>query len=278
MPDPILTVTAIALASGAAGGAAGKLVERGVDAGVDWIRAHLSKHGHAIQERAERNAAEFLIELATRVSRIEKELARADANGASVDERLSSPDFAATMQTALIAASRTSDSDRHKLLAAAVSDRLRHADEDPQAIAANTAVEVIPRLSKDQLAFLGLRHGVATLKYPRKSPDPNPARSLEERVVTLRQRFMGVGRLDSADYLHLASVSCAIHGGGAIVWSLQQLLADHYWPQWDPFQHLQKFPDGQWLIEIWKQGAEKITLTLVGATIASHVYYLQFSH
>lgn len=75
MADPILTVTAIALASGAAGGAAGKLVERGVDAGVDWIRAHLSKHGHAIQERAERNAAEFLIELATRVSRIEKELA-----------------------------------------------------------------------------------------------------------------------------------------------------------------------------------------------------------
>lgn len=269
MQEPILTVATIAAVSGAVGGTASRVVERGVDAGVGWIKAHLSKHGEEVQRRAQANAAEFLIELSNRVTNLESNV---DALGDGLDDKLSSPDFAATLQSAIVASARTSDPVRHKLLAEAVVNRLRYADEDPMALAAGMAVEAVAKLSKGQLAFLGLRHGVAGLKHPRRALEPNPAADLEVRVELLRNRFSDVERLHPTDYLHLASVSCAIHGGGAIVWSLESILEVHHWQNWNPLSQLSSFEAGRWLVDVWKNGGQSVYLTLVGATVAAHVY------
>lgn len=269
MPEPILTVATIAAVSGAAGGTITRLMERGVDAGIDWIHAHLSKHGEEVQRRAQANAAEFLIELSNRIASLEGSVEGLSEN---MDDRLSSPDFAATLQSAIVASARTSEGVRHKLLAEAVAHRLRYADEDPMALAEGMAVDVVAKLSKVQLAFLGLRHGVAGLRHPRRAPEPDPAADLEKRVASLRNRFSEVERVDPTDYLHLASVSCAIHGGGAIVWSFESIFEHHYWQDWDPRSHFPNFDSGRWLAQVWKTGGERVSLTLVGATVAAHVY------
>jgi hypothetical protein len=270
MPDPVLSVVAISAITGAASGAAGRVLERGVDAGTDWIKSHLSKHGAEAQRRAESNAADFLLDLANRVARLERD---ANVLREQLEVELGSPDFAATLQSAIVSSARTADGDRHRLLAAAVTARLRHREGDAFAIAEGLAVETIPKLTSAQLAYLGLRHGVGELRYPRRSPQPHPAGEFDQRLRVLRERFHAVEKLDESDYLHMASVSCAVHGGGVVLWGLPSILSSHNWNGWAPIPHLAETEDGTWLLDVWKKGAERVTLTLIGAVVASHVYF-----
>lgn len=151
MTTPLSTALVIA-----AQGAAGKLVEKGIDAGVDWIRAHLGRYGIETQERAEANQQEFLTELAARVQRMEEEFGAGGGVGADLEERLTDPDFNATLQDALIASARTASPVKHSLLAHAVATRLGAAPESAEAVVCGAAVDVIPRLTHNQLNILGL--------------------------------------------------------------------------------------------------------------------------
>lgn len=274
MTEPILTMTAIAALGGAAGGAAGKLVERGVDAGLDWIRGHFGRHGDEIQRRAEENTAAFLVDLSVRVRRIE-ESHRGETGRQALDERLANPDFTNTLQNALVAAARSAEPERHALLAEAVATRLMLADDDIMAISENMIVEVLPRLSKQQLGFLGLHYGTTSLRDPWSPPESAGVDEFKDRVRALRAMFPEAGDLSNADYLHLASVGVALHGSGPIVFQLESLFRNHRWQQLSPMAVLPTFGEGQWIVDIWDKGGQTVRPTFVGLMLGGHVFGLR---
>lgn len=174
MTNPLSTVLLVA-----AQGAAGKLVERGIDAGLEWVRAHLGRYGDETQARAEANQHDFLRELANRVQRMEEDFRANGQEEPALEDRLTDPDFSAMLQDALIASARTGSADKHSLLAQAVATRLGAPPESAEAVLCTAAVEVIPRLTHNQLNILGL----LTFMH-RVTPAPGwPGRSLSSDQV-----------------------------------------------------------------------------------------------
>ena len=270
MPDPILSIVAISAASGAAGGAAARLVERGVDAGITWIRDHIGRYGDDVRERAERNAAEFLIDLSTRVRRVEAELEKSGRVDV-LKGHITSPDFTNTMQQALSAAARTSDRERHTILADLVASRLQKSDDTFDAIVDNLAVELVPRLSSVQLSFLGFQQSVRSLRQCEVGRSEDEAAYFQRRTRTIAQAFSDLNKLAPADLLHLASISVVRYGDGVIHWPLPTVLNEHNWRTLEPMTALNASPEGKWIVELWQRHAVNASVTVVGIVLGVHV-------
>jgi hypothetical protein len=208
------------------------------------------------------------------VQKIEEEMLRAGAGEAQVDARLSDPDFSASLQNALHAAARTSEKERHELLAEMVANRLRAEAADRGAVISNLAIEVLPKLSTAQLAFLGLRMSLVLLAEPPTTAGSQVIRAQKESILArMRDRFHEVDQLDAVDFLHLASVSCAVHGGGVVKWELERIIPNSRgWEGIAIREELAKLPSGPWLIRVWAKGGAKVSLTPVGTALGLQVF------
>lgn len=141
------------IALGAAvGGAAGKFVEKAWDSGERWLASYFQNHREKAQETARDNAAAFLNALARRVSLMEQEDGVEGRLGSALDH----PDFAASLQQALINSARTDSIEKHELFARLISDRLSSESESTLALVTRMASEAISLATSKQLRILGL--------------------------------------------------------------------------------------------------------------------------
>lgn len=269
--DP-LTAAAIA---GAAGGAAGKLIEKVWNSGQRWLATYFKDHQPKAQESAEKNALDFLSELANRVHGIEKTVKNIPDAKKQIEDALADPDFSALLKDAMIASGRTASGEKHKLLARVVSERLLAGEESLVALATNLACDAIPHLSPKHLRFLG----VMTLVYGTR-PDPFPPNIspgtfhdwwttwLSDSLSSL----MPLGDMTDIDYAHLLSVSCITYEFLSSR-DLKQVLSPPNTSEfkWDADKFLTDTPIGKKLSELWKAGMEKAVPTSAGRLIGIYV-------
>jgi hypothetical protein len=206
LPEPISGLVAAA----ALGSIATKAVERAWDAGELWIKTYLGGHGETVRLRAQENTLEFLGDLAQRVKRIEERHAKAGTVD-DLNDRLADPDFAATLQSALVAAARSSDQERHTVLADLVAGRLSAPEGSQRAISAAIAVDAVPRLLPKHLDLLGAVTVITALGPALEGEVKMGQLPVGETVTWLKgmlQNYDLESDIGQMDLYHLDSVGC----------------------------------------------------------------------
>lgn len=275
--DP-LTIATIA---GAAGGVAGKLIEKSWDVGVKWLDAYFKDYHPKAQESAQQNTLDFLSELASRVRGIEETVKNIPDAKNRIEDALSDPDFSALLHEAMISSARTESTEKHKLLARVVSERLLAGQESLIALAGNLACDAIPHLSPKHLRCLGI---MALVYFTR--PDPFPLNIPPETfhdwwtkwLSDMLSPVMPIGTMTSIDYAHLVSVSCITYEyiGSR---SLEEVLSSPVsleGPEfkWNADKFFTDTGIGKELSELWKGGMEHAVPTSAGTLIGVYVHNL----
>lgn len=169
------------------------------------------------------------------------------------------------------------DSERHEVLAELVAERLQSATEDTTRVASVVAVEVVPRLTKEHLAFLGLAFGVQAV-CASSLGEGDISFTLDGVMARYPSEFREAVGLRYADYQYLASASCAVHGGGVIVSTLEGKLRNAGMDTQSATQCLQKSATGRWLAEVWNNGASDVAVNMTGLVIGTQVYRHRMKH
>lgn len=284
MPDPL---SLIALGA-AVGGASGKLVESTWALGEKWIASYFRDHRDAAVKQAEENAARFLADLAQRVKGLEERVLREEGSAERIAGALSNPDVAAILHASLIAAARTSEAARHDVLARAVAERIAAADDSLQALAANIAIEAVPRLSGQHLRTLALMAVIQTIRPPGLPlPDAHPADlelgecdRAEQQLLLEYIPWLRAAVADAlpqvtptdADYTHLASTGCLLVeqgterdlGSTLLPWR-GRIVHDSFLESYrNEFLNWMDTPTGRMLDMIWSCGLNHVSLTPAG--------------
>jgi len=267
-------LTAIAIAA-AVGGASGKLVEAAWDEGSKWLSDYFKDHREKAKETAEKNALVFLNDLALRVKDIEITLKESGRSKESIERAMDDPDFAATLKTALIASARTTNSEKHEILARAVAERLVSAPESLVTLASALAIDALPHLSSKHLDFLG----IATLVYgirPDPFPPALPPGEFGEWYVSWLTKMLALClpelKMSSLDYVHLVSVGC-IKYDPILGRDIKKILSPpnpELYP-WPADKFLSENPMGKHLSDLWENGMKSVTLTTSGNLIGTYV-------
>jgi hypothetical protein len=167
------------------GGAAGKFVEKAWDSGERWLSSYFQDHRDKARQGATVNAMQFLNALAARIAILERNGLAPEHLEAALDH----PDFAATLQEAMLGSARTESREKHELFARLVADRLKSGAESTLALATRAASEAISLATARQLRVLGLLTTVLAIR---------PSHLLSER------EFMGWLQTKLAPYYDLS--------------------------------------------------------------------------
>ena len=268
--------TTALIIAGAVGGAAGKLIEQAWGTGKKWLETYFRDHHPTAQKSAQQNALDFLASLANRVHDLEEALADTPDAKRQIECALSDPDFAAMLKDALIASARTESSEKHKLLARVVSERLTAQPESMVSLAGNLACSAIPHLSSKHLRCLGV---MAVVFHIRPTPFPPPTIPIEllpswwtEWLSTVLSPVVPTANPSKIDYEHLVSVSCA----SLIYLGTRDLKKVLFPPElasfkWDANQFLTETEVGKRLSELWKGGMNRTYPTSAGQLIGTYV-------
>lgn len=257
----------IILASAAAGGVVGKLSERIVE---HLYSAFTRGHSDETLKKAAINTESFAEALFRYVDA--KLAGQIELAEEQIEDRLTDPDFAATLETATRAASRTSDSERHALLARLVTERLVAQPASVESVATVTAIEVLPRLAPVHVEMLGLLTAVTTLR-PEWWGDYDVASAGEhvEWIVNFLSLYDLEIAYDYQDVLHLASVGCVRIDERERLPEYSFLIenqpGDVTVPHW-----FAEHPVGKRLTACWVKGLGSATQLPVGLQIGWAVY------
>jgi hypothetical protein len=184
-----------------------------------WIDLRFAEHTAEVRATAEANKDAFLVDLAGRVKRLED----STSGDTSLRERLAAsfkdPDVSATLQSAVVAAARTSSAERHSVLADVIAARLSAPAGTTRAVASSFAVEIVPRLAAEHLEILGL---LSVIYGPRPSnfrlSDDAPiseeefesfAKAYAAWLSSALAPYKSIPLLE-ASYAHLVAASCII--------------------------------------------------------------------
>lgn len=149
MTDPLSLVAAGA----AIGGLASKVVEKTWDSGERWLRERFGSHAEEAREQARENSAKFVYQLGIRVEQLEKHRMLKEE---SVSKAQSNPQFSSLLQQTILNSAKTSDDQKHDLLARLVAERLASKSESTLALASDLASDAITRSTHRQLELMSL--------------------------------------------------------------------------------------------------------------------------
>jgi hypothetical protein len=248
-----------------------ELLHDDVKAGVKELLNIIKDRG---KEQAIKNANEF-------GKVLEKDMSQRISIGISPNgyERivgsLDDPDFAYIVRQATISSARTSNQEKHKLLARAVTERLLAQPEGLVALASTLACEIIPNLTPLHLSFLGL---LTTVLNIRTTEDPEIIQAPSdvqnsEYISWLEQElslFLPFPNMHPVDYSHLQGMSCIdVMQLGQREWTT--LLMPRNFPK---FVWPEKYFENNELMRKLTiiDGILKSTPTTVGAVIGTHVH------
>lgn len=267
------------LVSGVASGAAGGLVKSMWDSfGGRWVDAYWERHRPEAQRRAREQAQAMLASLAERLSLFEQEMTQQGKTIESLDKTLSEPDFSAVLESAIIAAARTDDHNKHQLISRMIAERLIAPTDDLRILVAPLVVDAIPRLGKRHLEQLALAALVSTIRplnllQPLSTSwDQQEYRDWWQAALS----FYPEVRLQALDMAHLMSVSCAVVETHNSDLAQTLTIPGEKFQEEDTFirTFLQDTEEGRRLEHAWNTGLGRLTLTSVGMLIGTYVHDL----
>lgn len=260
----------IVIASAAAGGIAGKLSEQ-----ITGYVASFFARGHsdATRARAQENVDKFAEAL---LLRVDARLSQAvPLRPEELEIRLTDPDVAATLESAARTSARTSDSERHGILAELVAERLLAEHVTMDTVAAASAIEIVPRLAPNHVEMLGLLVAISSLR-PTWWGDESSA-TLEEHVGWMRD-IAGLYDLameySRTDLLHLASAGCIHYPTKYPAFVDSWLTADvpDGFIAWNLGPAFRGTSVGELVNACWEQGLCESELLPIGSKIGWAVY------
>lgn len=270
MPDPVT----IAVIAAGVGGTAGKLVEKTWDAGAHWLAEYFSDHNPEAQQQASRNALGYLNELAQRVDALEKE-AEDTPEANRIEDAQNDPDFAALLRESLLAGARTNDSEKHALLGRLVSERLRFAKDSLVSLTVPLAAAAVPRLTKDQLRFLGLAtlvDGIRPTPFAARPDDPGQTWYTSWLEVHLTH-YHPMPILQGTHLTHLQSLSCATSMRFMSKDLKKTLTTRAIEPfDWDFDNFTSSTRVGPELVACWRTSLQHVVLTNTGQLVGIYVH------
>jgi len=271
MVDPV----SIAVIAGSAGGAAGKLVEKAWGVGERWLDSYFRDHQPNAVATAKANSLDFLAQLAYKVKALEA-AATDEATKERIRDALDDPDFSATLQDALIASARTSNSEKHDMLSRLVAERLRQPPETIVALAIPLATQAVSKLTPRQMRLLGLATFVKHIRPRPLPPNIDPqhfAQWYDQWLTSGLQPFAPLEPVHSPDLTHIQALSCvqtSIVGYFILEKVLSPNLDEPY--TWDYQHFIEQTPLGPALNQCWESGLKLIMLTSVGQLIGVMVH------
>jgi hypothetical protein len=195
MSDPL---SFIALGAGI-GGLASKFAEKAWETSEHWLTSRFSGHSAVARAKAKENAAAFMVELATRIQKLE-DAGQIRSEAASKEEE--HPQFTVTLQAAIIRAAQTDNREKHLLLADLIARRLASESESILSLSSQMAVDAIALATNRQLRLLALCSFIEVVRP--KGPLKNPGFWLDVFV----KHFNDVAFYE-IDAMHLVALSCA---------------------------------------------------------------------
>jgi len=269
MADPL---SLIALGA-AVGGAAGKFTEKAWDAGERWLKQFFRDHAPAANEAAQVNSARFLLELAQRIKILEDSQR---VSGDTIDSAQDNPQFSVILQRAILGASQTENSEKHRLLAQLVAERLAVPPESTFALAVKLACDAVAVLNSAQLRLLALAVALHEIR-PRA---PMPADDYRQWLDGLLAPVLSPYLHDHAEYkeidvLHLSALGCVTYdrtSERALEWVLSiknGLFKGGFAFDYPSFKESDL---GWYLDHIWVEGFAGVSLTSIGSVIGGLVF------
>jgi hypothetical protein len=296
--DP-LTLT---LLGGGVGGAGGKFVEKLWDAvGSRWFRSATASQTHAAASASQQYTFNFLSRLALKIGDTDARLARLNE---SIESRvrtvLADPDVLAALRQAIENSTRMESATKQDVLAQAVAERLRAPTDSTEAVAANWAIDILPRLSNRNLDVLGLLALIYVLRPAglplADSPEPgvsdydvsNKERELLHRypawIRSAVSQYPLSDTLNNADIAHLVSTACVVLDRG-VHRKLEAVLSPFGRRELSmaaaagipialgEFTHFDE--SGRALAALWQQGLQEISPTPAGLLIGAAVHSIR---
>lgn len=198
-----------------------------------------------------------------------------------ISGNLNDPDFAYLVQQATISSARTSNQNKHKLLARAVTERMIAKSEGLVALSSSLACEIVPNLTSKHLNFLGLSVTVLSIRPDVSSEMQNQWDGKEQQNFYMNwlsrklQSFTPFPKMKRYDYSHLESMSCLTFNS-LVGRSLEAVLTPDNlplftWPE-KFFAFDQEILN---LREVFNDGLERCTFTTVGSLIGTHIHDLK---
>jgi hypothetical protein len=256
----------IVLASAAAGGVVGKLSERI----VEHLYASFTRgHADETRKKAAVNTEAFAEALFRYVdAKLAGETGLAEDR---IEERLTDPDFASTLETATRAASRTNNAERHTLLAQLVTERLTSESTSVESVAVATAIEVLPRLAPLHVEMLGL-HTATNQVRPCWWGDFSVANEDEhvEWLLSLLSLYDLEIKFQEQDVWYLASVGCIRQVD--INWLISRPRTAQTMTDGAVWHRIEGHVVYERLQQCWAHGLSQTILLPVGAQIGRAVY------
>jgi hypothetical protein len=194
--------------SAATGGIAGKFIEKAWDSGEKWIQSYFKDHKEKAQQKATENSMDFLNELAQRVKLLED---NSQIKNEQINQAQDHPDFSAMLQKALLTAAQTDNSNKHKLLARLVSERLKAKPESILALGSKMACDVISYMTVNQIMLLGLLAIIYSIRpnpFPPEEIKPEQFQDWVDNWLTTYLLPYQTIDVKLLDIIHLESLSC----------------------------------------------------------------------
>jgi hypothetical protein len=190
----------------AVGGGVSAVAELVVKYGGGWLLDKFRGHPPKAQQTAVQNAVVFLADLAQRLKILEEISSSEEDFKDRIGLALEDPDFTATVHTALLAASRTPDREKHDVLARLVADRLLADAESLRAVTTRIGVEAVGNLTSRQLRYLALAFQVRVIRpdlYPDGRREQGYWDWYGDWFVQRLEGYAPLPQVSSADVLHL---------------------------------------------------------------------------
>lgn len=258
MADPISLVAAGA----AVGGLASKVAEKAWDSGERWLREKFASHAVEAKEQARENAGNFILQLSVHVSEYENQNTLKQEK---IFDALRQPQFSSLLQQTILNAAKTSEDDKHDLLARLVAARLVSDAETTFSLASDLASDAIARSTRRQLEMMALCCFISEIhpKYPLKTAADY------HYWLSIQLQCFGNFQFSDKDARHLVAISCASYdpmstrtlAGALLLKAGHHLVGELYN---DDFTHI---PIIDVLQISWDFGLGGVQLTSVGSIV-----------
>jgi hypothetical protein len=226
------------------------------------------------RDKAHKRLFEFLDELRNRAIGFEELMQKNPEVRKRIQEAFSDPDFYMLQINAMIASTRTSSKETHKLLARILSEQFLIDKESWKATAADAAVRALPHLSMEQLRCLGVLAMIYGERPDISGEDIAPDQFHDWWTHVLEKMFeplFPIGQTNEMDYTHLVSLACSTYefiGYRNLDWVLAPPSNLKF--KWEAQKFLADSSVGKEIVEVWKAGMQRAYPTTVGRLIGLH--------
>lgn len=249
-----------------------------------WVLSRVSSGQKKALEKEHASLRKYVGRLTRRVAEVEHRIGSTEQAQERIAASLEDPDFWAVFGMGAFAAGRTADEAKLELLARAVAERLLAEAESVNALAGAQAVEIIPKLTRTQIEFLGLAALVYAIRpalpilQPGDSHDHDNQRLEEEYAAWLDENlklYQELRPVREADFAHLVATSSLVYQRGRLK-DLRKILSgfpDGAKP-YPTFAEMMSFQGAFhqhrtafWLEDFWNKQLYAVTLTTAGVMI-----------